>query len=44
MQDVLKIIYELKKDLCEISETDCFSLQQAAGARTGRAYGAFNRS
>ncbi|OEG69760.1 glycine dehydrogenase [Candidatus Endomicrobiellum trichonymphae] len=32
MQGVLKIMYELEKDLCEISGMDCFSLQQAAGA------------
>jgi glycine dehydrogenase subunit 2 len=32
MQGILKIIYNLERDLCEISGMNCFSLQQAAGA------------
>jgi glycine dehydrogenase subunit 2 len=32
MQGVLEIMYELEKDLCEISGMDFFSLQPAAGA------------
>jgi glycine dehydrogenase subunit 2 len=32
MQGILKIMYELEKDLCEISGIDCFSLQQTLGA------------
>ncbi|MDR2666040.1 MAG: aminomethyl-transferring glycine dehydrogenase subunit GcvPB [Endomicrobium sp.] len=32
IQGVLEIMYNLEKDLCEISGMDCFSLQQAAGA------------
>lgn len=33
MQGILEIIYELERDLCEISGMDYFSLQQAAGAQ-----------
>ncbi|MDR1784761.1 MAG: aminomethyl-transferring glycine dehydrogenase subunit GcvPB [Endomicrobium sp.] len=32
VQGVLEVMYNLEKDLCEISGMDCFSLQQAAGA------------
>ncbi|MDR3256245.1 MAG: aminomethyl-transferring glycine dehydrogenase subunit GcvPB [Endomicrobium sp.] len=32
IQGILEIMYELERDLCEISGMDCFSLQQAAGA------------
>jgi glycine dehydrogenase subunit 2 len=32
MQGVLEVMYELEKDLCEVSGMDTFSLQQAAGA------------
>lgn len=33
MQGILEIMYELERDLCEISGMDSFSLQQAAGAQ-----------
>ncbi|MDR1663009.1 MAG: aminomethyl-transferring glycine dehydrogenase subunit GcvPB [Endomicrobium sp.] len=32
MQGTLEVMYELEKDLCEITGMDTFSLQQAAGA------------
>ncbi|MDR3330728.1 MAG: aminomethyl-transferring glycine dehydrogenase subunit GcvPB [Endomicrobium sp.] len=32
MHGILEVMYELEKDLCEISGMDYFSLQQAAGA------------
>jgi len=33
IQGVLEVMYELEKDLCEISGMDYFSLQQSAGAQ-----------
>ncbi|MDR0977501.1 MAG: aminomethyl-transferring glycine dehydrogenase subunit GcvPB [Endomicrobium sp.] len=33
MQGILEVMYELEKDLCEITGMNAFSLQQAAGAQ-----------